>query len=197
MNARMDALEKENLKIVQNKAHNPEQRLICQFCGENFKERWELETHLIIHEEAEKFSCNVCNKHFQTNWRLEKHQQNHYRKNVKVCKYFKKGQFCPFDKVGCKFLHRCSQNEKENEEENISDDESKQENHSKLNKTNMGKKDENVIDHRNDKIDCQGCGEFPVEVQCVECSGRYCTECVLKDHIKNLHYCLNCEDDIE
>ena len=145
--ARMEALEKMNPKHVQKKAHNPEQRMICQFCGENFKERWELETHLIIHEEAEKFSCNVCNKHFQTNWRLEKHQQNHYRKNVKVCKYFKKGQFCPFDKVGCKFLHRCSQNEKENEEENISDDESKQENHSKLNKTNMGKKDENVIEN--------------------------------------------------
>ena len=117
------------------------------------------------------------------------------QKNVRVCKYFKKGQFCPFDKVGCKFLHSCSQNEIENEE-NISDDKSKHENPSKRNKTTMEKNDENAIDHINDKIDCQGCGQFPDEVECVECGGRYCTECVLKDHIKNLHYCLNCEDDI-
>ena len=90
----MEASEKQNIKIVQQKTHHPEKRITCQYCGENFDEQWKLEIHLVMHEEAEKFPCNVCNKLFQTNWRLTKHLQNNERKNVRICKYFKKEQFC-------------------------------------------------------------------------------------------------------
>ena len=113
-----------------------------------------------MHKEAEKFPCNVCNKVFQTNWRLAKHLKNHKRKNVRICKYFKKGQFCPFEKVGCKFLHSCSKIESENKAEKISDDESKDENPFKNNTITMGENDENELGHRNEKLhkrECQGC----------------------------------------
>ena len=195
--SRMETLEKHNIKIVQKKKHYTEQRYSCQYCGEKFDKQWELESHLVLHEEAEQFPCNVCDKDFRTKWRLKKHLQNHERKHVRTCKYFKKGQFCPFQKVGCKFLHNSSnvetENRNEKEQEQLSDDESKDENHLKSNKTNIRENDENKTDHRND---CQGCGQFPAEFTCVECSGRYCSECIEKDHLKNLHYCWNCVDDV-
>ena len=74
--ARMEALEKPNMKIVEKKTHHPEKRIICQYCGENFDEQWQLETHLVMHKEAEQFPCKICNKHFQINWRLKKHLKN-------------------------------------------------------------------------------------------------------------------------
>ena len=44
--------------------------------------------------------------------------------------------------------------------------------------------------------ECQGCGQFPDEFECVLFSDRFFSECVKKDHMKNLHYCLNCGDDV-
>ena len=45
----MEALEKQNMKIVQKKTHHPEKRNICQYCGENYNEHWKLVTHLVMH----------------------------------------------------------------------------------------------------------------------------------------------------
>ena len=198
--AKLEVLEKHNLNTVQKKNHHPEKRMICQYCGENFDLQWKLESHLVMHVEAEEFPCNICDKTFQTNWRLQKHMKNHDRKNVRVCKYFKKGQFCPFEKVGCKFAHRSSKIE--NEVEKITDDHAKDENHHsntlKNKTTTMEETSEHGLDYRNENSqnrDCQGCGQFPDEFMCVECSGRFCSECILQDHMKNLHYCLNCGDD--
>ena len=196
MNARLKALEQQNLKVVRKKTHQSEKRISCQYCGENFDEMWKLETHLVKHEEAEQFPCIVCSKTFQTKWRLDKHLKNHERKNLRVCKYFQKGQYCPFEKVGCKFLHCSSRNKKEVKQ--FSDDESADENCLKNDTITIGGNKEKEFDYKNDKlhcIDCQGCGQFPFGFECVECGGKYCSECVLKDHIKNLHYCLNCGDE--
>ena len=189
--ARMEASEKQNIPNVQKKTPNPENSLVCQFCGENFGEQWKLEAHLVIHDEAEKFHCNVCDKTFQTKWRLAKHLQNHERKNVKICKYFKKGHFCPFEYVGCKFAHSTPKVETKKE---------KTTNQEPNKTTTMEENVENKSDHVNEKIhvnDCQGCGQFPFEFTCVECKGRFCSECISKDHLKNVHYCLNCEDDVD
>ena len=96
--------------------------------------------------------------------------------------------------MGCKFSHTSSKVENEK----ISDDQSKNENHWKNNTTTMEENDENKLDHRNDKFhdsDCQGCGQFPYEFECDECSDRFCSECVQKDHMTNLHFYLNCGDD--
>ena len=180
--ARMETSEKQNIKIVQQKTHHQEKRITCQYCGENFYEQWKIETHLVMHEEAEKFPCNVFNKLFQTNWRLTKHLQNHERKNVRICKYFKKGKFCRFEKVGCKFS--LNSPKVENEKEKISNDKSN-------NTTTMGENVENKLDHINEKFhesDCQGCGQFHDEFECVECGDRFCSKCV---------NCLYCEDDVE
>ena len=62
----------------------------------------------------------------------------------------------------------------------------------KTNTTNMEENDKKELEHS----DCQGCGEFPFRVECVECGGKYCIKCIQKDHTKNLHYCLNCGDDV-
>lgn len=183
----MGALEEHNVKSVKKKNNPPEnKRMICQYCGEIFDEQWKLENHLVIHAETEKFPCKVCNKIFQTKWRMTKHLQNHERKTVRKCKYFKKGQFCPFEKVGCKFAHDSSKDE----DEKISNDECKD--------RNPMKNDENTL-YFNDQVgesDCQVCGQFPEEFKCVVCNDMFCRKCILKDHKKNLHYCLNCEDDI-
>ena len=191
--ARMEALEQQNLKIVKRKTNHPETRTSCQYCGQSFDEHWKLESHLVEHEEAEQYPCNICNKSFQTSWRLGKHLENHDRKNVKVCKYFKKGHYCPFEKVGCKFSHY-TKYEYENQVEMILDDTSTDEIQleNKTNTTNMEENDKKELEHS----DCQGCGEFPFRVECVECGGKYCIECIQKDHTKNLHYCLNCGDDV-
>ena len=185
--ARVKTSVKQNIQNVQKETLHPENIIVCQFCGENFNEQWKLETHLVIHEEAEKFPCDICDKIFQTKWRLAKHLKNHERKHVKICKYFKKGQFCPFEKVGCKFSH--SFPKAKNEKEQIPNDTSN-------NNTTMGENAENKADHVS-KSDCQGCGQFIYEFECVECNGRFCSECINKDHTKNVHYCLNCEDDVD
>ena len=96
-----------------------------------------------IYKEVEKFHCNLCSKTFQTNLRLGKHLRNHDRINVIVCNYFRKGQYCPLEKLGCKFSHSSSKNETENETENISV-ESKDETHLKNNTTAMGQNNENL-----------------------------------------------------
>ena len=41
----------------------------------------------------------------------------------------------------------------------------------------MGENVENKLDHINDKFhesDCQGCGQFPDEFECVECGDIFC-----------------------
>ena len=84
--------------------------LTCKFCDEAFEEHWKLEIHTREHEEAEQFTGDICAKTSVAKWRLKKHRENHYRKNVKLCKYFKKEQLCPYEEVGCKFSHKTTNN---------------------------------------------------------------------------------------
>ena len=61
----------------------------------------------------------------------------------------------------------------------------------------MDENAENKADHVIQKSDCQECGQFPYEFQCVECNGKYCSECINKDQIKNVHCCFNWEDNVD
>ena len=62
--------------------------VICSFCDEAFDEHWKLEIHKRKqHDEADQFICDVCAKSFVAKWRFKKHVENHYRKNVKLCRY--------------------------------------------------------------------------------------------------------------
>ena len=78
----------------------------CSFCQTSFEHAFELENHLEeTHGEKNKFQCDKCNNTFQLEWRLKKHKRMHIMKNVKCCKYFITNENCPFEKIGCKFLH--------------------------------------------------------------------------------------------
>ena len=62
--------------------------------------------------------CGQCGKMFVTTWRLRKHLRIHTQKFTKVCHFFKTGKPCPFEELGCKFLHSTAQKltvESENE----------------------------------------------------------------------------------
>ena len=52
------------------------------------------------------FKCGNCDKLFHLQWRLRKHEQLHTQRSSKPCKYFTSKRGCPFEKLGCKFLHQ-------------------------------------------------------------------------------------------
>ena len=78
----------------------------CKICGETFRQNYELETHMMIHGEAETFNCNICGKVFHLKWRLKKHMSVHL--TSKYCHYFNNQKECPFEAIGCKFRHEQS-----------------------------------------------------------------------------------------
>ena len=83
--------------------------LECKYCDEKFKQVWMLEVHLKLHKDAEDFECNVCKKTFQSKWRLSKHKDMHNNLNTKRCHYFNNEKLCPYQEVGCMFLHEPSE----------------------------------------------------------------------------------------
>ena len=79
----------------------------CNICELKFEQFNELETHIENeHKEEEKFKCGKCNKTFYLQWRLNKHEQWHTQRSSKPCKYFTSKRECPFEKLGCKFVHQ-------------------------------------------------------------------------------------------
>ena len=56
------------------------------------------------HETSKMYKCGVCEKCFHLKWRLKKHEEIHMG-NVKTCNFFKNQKDCPYEKIGCKFLH--------------------------------------------------------------------------------------------
>ena len=92
-----------------HKRMNSVEAISCAQCGERFKENWLLEVHLKNHIEAETFECEVCDKVFRTKWRLRKHKEMHSNEETKKCHYFNNGKLCPYEEVGCKFVHTDSE----------------------------------------------------------------------------------------
>ena len=79
----------------------------CSFCEFSCGKMFELENHMEnAHSEVTKFQCEECKKTFQLEWRLKKHKRMHTLRSVKVCKYFSSNRNCPYEKLGCKFLHK-------------------------------------------------------------------------------------------
>ena len=68
-----------------------------------------LENHIDVeHEIHETFNCDQCDKTFVTQWRLRMHTRIHSDTIQKTCHYFNNCKSCPFEKLGCKFLHNLS-----------------------------------------------------------------------------------------
>jgi hypothetical protein len=91
-----------NLKTHKKEEH--QKKKICKYCEETFEQTYKLEKHLEGHKEKE-FECTTCGKRFQLEWRLKKHHASHDLKTLKKCHYFNNGKLCPFEEIGCMFLH--------------------------------------------------------------------------------------------
>ena len=80
--------------------------LKCKLCDKSFHRFADLENHIKSdHEKHQEFKCDMCGKCFVLNWRLSKHMRLHTDENVRHCYYFNNDKECPFEALGCKFLH--------------------------------------------------------------------------------------------
>ena len=95
------------LKSHRNEKHKS--GLFCSECGEAFEKHWMLELHLKSHENIDSYDCEVCKKKFHVKWRLRKHMEIHNNAQTKKCHFFNNKKICPYEEIGCKFLHKVSE----------------------------------------------------------------------------------------
>ena len=76
----------------------------CELCEETFNENCDYENHMEEHKVEKKFNCGECGKMFHLEWRLQKHVKIH-TEDTQFCHYFNNKKICPFENIGCKFLH--------------------------------------------------------------------------------------------
>ena len=80
-------------------------RKSCAVCSKTFLKNADLEKHMNKrHGASRDFECTVCGKKFFLEWRLKKHAQMH-TVIPRTCRYFSSKMPCPFEEIGCKFLH--------------------------------------------------------------------------------------------
>ena len=97
------------IKLRRHYIENHRQKIKCKLCDETFEKNCDLEEHIKInHQSAECFKCEECDKDFVLKWRLKKHQESHISKSVKKCHYFNNNKQCPFENIGCMFIHSVS-----------------------------------------------------------------------------------------
>ena len=81
--------------------------LSCSICEDVFDKYCELENHLnVVHGQQKDNMCSICGKGFVLKWRLNKHLKIHTSNSIKPCRYFVSKSTCPFEEIGCKFLHK-------------------------------------------------------------------------------------------
>ena len=90
-----------------------------------------MENHMVtVHKIEKKHKCLECGKLFLIEWRLRKHVEVH-TESIKTCNYFLNKIECPFEELGCKFMHDNPKNHNEDDDEspkeNEDDDESAKE----------------------------------------------------------------------
>ena len=88
---------------------NHPRQIKCKFCDKNFERKSDLESHInLSHGSVKKFQCEHCDKTFVLEWRLNKHKRIHKGKNIIKCHYFNNKKDCPFEEIGCMFMHSYS-----------------------------------------------------------------------------------------
>ena len=60
------------------------------------------------HERTKSFKCNQCEKEFFLQWRLNQHIRGHGKIHKRFCHYYNNSKSCPYENVGCKFVHELS-----------------------------------------------------------------------------------------
>ena len=99
-----DKEETTNIGLKAKKSRCP---IKCKLCEQIFNRFSDLENHIRSnHEKHEVFHCEICDKGFVLNWRLRKHMNIHSEESVHYCYYFNNNQKCPFEEIGCRFLHQ-------------------------------------------------------------------------------------------
>ena len=99
----------ENLKR-HIKSEHMKKGIVCSLCEDEFGDKYRLEEHLVkVHQKFKKFECSNCDKKFLLKWRLQKHMNIHSETKKRMCHYFNNEKHCPFEEMGCKFVHKESQ----------------------------------------------------------------------------------------
>ena len=82
-------------------------KFACSECDQTFELSIALEMHLEVHQKPKSYKCDTCDKAFHLKWQFQKHIEGH-NKSMKFCHFFNNKLPCPFDKIGCMFLHSIS-----------------------------------------------------------------------------------------
>ena len=78
----------------------------CKQCDTRFSTSSHLENHMKEHGTAKRYKCENCGKTFNFRWRFNKHIKMHDSDSeIRKCHFYNNGKQCPFDEMGCKFLH--------------------------------------------------------------------------------------------
>ena len=106
----MKCLETELTKLSVQKTMKKQKCLNCPICSQLFESHSRLEKHISNKNVEENIRCNKCEMSFRSEWRLKKHNRTH-EENVRQrrCHYFNSNKQCPFQQLGCKFLHEVSE----------------------------------------------------------------------------------------
>ena len=80
----------------------------CNYCERKLDSLRALEEHMKKEHVSSTFKCNECELVFYSEWRLKKHLKGHGKDKTRHCHYFNSNKTCPFEELGCKFLHKYS-----------------------------------------------------------------------------------------
>ena len=98
---------KDIFELHINKLHPNE--LQCKLCDLKFDKNHLLETHISeVHKKIKKHKCDNCGFAFYSEWRLKKHITMHEDPKIRKCHFYNNNKVCPFETLGCKFLHEKS-----------------------------------------------------------------------------------------
>ena len=86
-----------------------ESKIECNSCDKIFSQNYDFEVHIKTdHKPREFHKCDHCDKEFILKWRLLKQKKNHDKTSIQKCHYFNNNLTCPFEEMGCMFVHEVS-----------------------------------------------------------------------------------------
>ena len=144
--------------------------LNCELCEKKFNRFCDMEIHLKTeHKKCQEFLCSKCEKTFVTQWRMRKHISIHRETNTKPCIYFISSVKCPFEELGCKFLHIDPEEKSEKVANYIEND-------------NVGELEDKSFDLTNDLPQVITSTPKRTKKQCEECIGELeCINCMIRN----------------